>query len=168
MSQTANPPPERSERPEVQDGSAVRMADVSAKPATARIARAEARVTMRPETLEALQARRLPKGDALQAARVAGILAAKRTDELIPLCHPLPLACVAVDFRLTDEGTLIIRSEAKTTAPTGVEMEALAAVTVAALTVYDMCKPIDRDLVIGPVRLLFKSGGRSGTIDVPV
>jgi len=168
VSQTADPPPpERRDRPEVQDVSAVRMADVSAKPATARVARAEARVTMRPDTLEALHTGRLPKGDALQAARVAGILAAKRTDELIPLCHTLPLECVAVDFRLADAGTLIIRSEVKTTAPTGVEMEALAAVTVAALTVYDMCKPIDRDLVIGPVRLLFKSGGRSGTIDLP-
>ena len=100
---------------------------------------------------------------AVQAARLAGILAAKRTHELIPLCHPLPLEFVGVEFEAVDPETILLRSEVKTTARTGVEMEALTAVSIAALTVYDMVKPIDREVVIGPIRLVFKSGGRSGT-----
>lgn len=142
---------------------AIRMADVSGKPDTARVARAEGEVRMRPETLQVLRAGGLAKGDALQAARLAGILAAKRTSDLIPLCHPLPLAAVAVDFDVPAEDVLLIRSEVKTTASTGVEMEALTAVAVAALTVYDMCKPVDHTLTITGIRLAFKSGGRSGT-----
>jgi len=145
-----------------QEAGAIRMADVSGKPATARVARAAARVVMRPETLAVLRAGGLAKGDALQAARVAGILAAKRTADLIPLCHPLPLSHVAVRFEVSEEGVVAVHGEAKTTAETGVEMEALTAVAVAALTIYDMCKPLDRQIVIDGLRLTFKSGGKSG------
>jgi cyclic pyranopterin phosphate synthase len=138
-----------------------RMVDVSGKAATRRRAAARATVTMRAETLDAIRRNALAKGDALAVARVAGVLAAKRTDELIPLCHSLPLADVAVDFEF-GAGRLIINTSAATTAPTGVEMEALAAATVAALTVYDMAKGVDKRLVIGDIHLVSKTGGKSG------
>lgn len=140
-----------------------RMVDVSAKLVTAREATACAEVRMRPETLKAITARRTPKGDVLAAARIAGIQAAKRTHELIPLCHALPLDSVAVDFEVRAPRKIIICSTARVSARTGVEMESLVAVSVAALTIYDMCKAVDRGMTIGSVQLLAKSGGRTGT-----
>ncbi len=139
-----------------------RMVDVSGKEATRREATAQAVVTLQAETRERLEANTLAKGDALAVARVAGILAAKRVDELIPLCHSLPLADVSVDFAFGDGGCLTITARAVTVAQTGVEMEALAAVTVAALTIYDMAKAIDKRMTIGDVHLVSKTGGRSG------
>jgi cyclic pyranopterin monophosphate synthase len=144
------------------DGSA-RMVDVSAKADTARVARATGSIVMMPATLEAIVANTLAKGDVLGVARVAGIMAAKRTSELIPLCHPLALTDVAVS--LTPDPTLPgVRAEAvaKTTGKTGVEMEALTAVSVALLTVYDMAKAIDRGMTIGDISLAQKSGGAGG------
>ena len=138
------------------------MVDVSAKPPTQREARAEGRVRMGAATLRAILDGGAPKGDVLAVARVAGIQAAKRTSELIPLCHPLPLAKVAVDFRAEGDGALAIDARCKVTGRTGVEMEALTAVSVAALTVYDMCKAMDRGITIDGVRLVEKSGGASG------
>lgn len=138
-----------------------RMVDVSGKEATRRVAKAQAVVTMRPETLEKIRQNALGKGDALAVARVAGVLAAKRVDELIPLCHSLPLSDVSVEF-VFGEGRLTIQTQAVTVAQTGVEMEALAAATVAALTVYDMAKVVDKRMVIGDVHLVSKMGGKSG------
>lgn len=140
-----------------------RMVDVSAKPETLRAARASGRVRMRPETLALIQDRGVAKGDVLEVARLAGIMAAKRTGELIPLCHPLGLDAVAVD--LAPAGSDVLRIEATVTihGRTGVEMEALTAVSVAALTVYDMCKAVDRGMTIERIQLEEKSGGRSGT-----
>jgi len=137
------------------------MVDTSAKEATARRAIASARVLMSPGTVEAVRARRTPKGDPIETARIAGIMAAKRTSELIPLCHPLPLTHVDVRAELIDEGVRI-EAEAATTAQTGVEMEALTAAAVAALTVYDMCKAVERGITITDVRLEEKTGGKSG------
>src|SRR5205085_7730294 len=137
------------------------MVDTSAKEATVRRAVASARVLMSPGTVEAVRARRTPKGDPLETARIAGIMAAKRTSELIPLCHPLPLTHVDVRAELDDEGVRI-EAEAATMAQTGVEMEALTAAAVAALTVYDMCKAIERGITITDVRLEEKIGGKSG------
>ena len=139
-----------------------RMVDVGQKPVTARAARASGRVVMAPATLEALRNRTLAKGDVLEVARLAGIQAAKRTWELIPLCHVLALDGVELAFAFLDAQTLEIQAEARATARTGVEMEALTAVAVAALTVYDMCKALDRVMVIDQVRLEEKAGGRSG------
>jgi cyclic pyranopterin phosphate synthase len=139
----------------------LRMVDVSAKPVTERRAVARGIVRMRPETLRAIRERRTPKGDPLEAARLAGILAAKRTAELIPLCHPLPLTHVDVEVELTEEG-ITLTASAATTAQTGVEIEALVAVSIAALTLYDMCKAIDREMTITDIRLERKTGGRSG------
>ena len=139
----------------------VRMVDTSAKEATERRAVASARVLMSPATLAAVREHRTPKGDPLETARLAGIMAAKRTAELIPLCHPLPLTHVEVRAELTDSGVLI-EAEAATRAQTGVEMEALTAATVAALTVYDMCKAVDKGITITDVRLEEKTGGKSG------
>jgi cyclic pyranopterin phosphate synthase len=139
-----------------------RMVDVGEKPVTPRAARASGRVVMAPATLEALQNRTLAKGDVLEVARLAGIQAAKRTWELIPLCHLLALDGVEVSFEFLDAQTLGIQAVARATARTGVEMEALTAVAVAALTVYDMCKALDRVMVIDQVRLEEKAGGRSG------
>ncbi len=148
---------------------AARMVDVGAKQATAREAVAEGFVTLRSGTLRAIADERVPKGEVLNTARVAGIMAAKRCGEIIPLCHPLPLESVTVDFDLPelepdgDEPVqLHIKAVARVTAKTGVEMEALTAVAVAALTVYDMCKAIDKTMVIGGIRLLKKTGGKSG------
>jgi cyclic pyranopterin monophosphate synthase len=136
-----------------------RMVDISGKSATAREAEASAFVAMKPAVLAALP--KNPKGDALEVARLAGIMAAKRTSELIPLCHPLPLALVDVDLRLCENG-VAITSKVTTTAETGVEMEALVAASVAALTVYDMCKAADKGIEIREIMLERKSGGKSG------
>ena len=138
-----------------------RMVDVSGKDVTRRVAAAQAVITMQPETLEKIRQNALAKGDALGVARVAGVLAAKRTDELIPLCHSLPLSDVSVDFEF-GETTLTIRTSATTLAQTGVEMEALTAATVAALTVYDMAKAVDKRMTIDEVHLVSKTGGKSG------
>ena len=137
------------------------MVDVGEKPVTARVATAQARVRMGAEALAAL-AEGAAKGDVLAAARIAGIQAAKRTGELIPLCHPLPLDGVTVDLAPDAHGVRV-EATVRCTGRTGVEMEALTAATVAALTVYDMLKAVDRGMVIEDVRLLAKSGGRSGT-----
>ena len=142
-----------------------RMVDVSDKPDTRREAEAAALVRMQPETLALIQSGGVAKGDVLAVAELAGVMAAKRTSELIPLCHPLPLDDVQVSAT-PDEGasTVEIRAVARTTGKTGVEMEALTAVAVAALTVYDMCKAADRGMRVESVRLLRKSGGRSGDV----
>ncbi|MCB9728293.1 MAG: cyclic pyranopterin monophosphate synthase MoaC [Deltaproteobacteria bacterium] len=142
------------------DGTA-RMVDVSAKPTTTREATARALVRMAPATREAIAEARVAKGDVLSVARLAGIMAAKRTAELIPLCHPLPLDHVSVDITLEHDHAIIIAT-ARTSGRTGVEMEALTAASVAALTLYDMAKAIDRAMVIESVALLEKRGGRSG------
>jgi len=138
------------------------MVDVGAKPITRRVATASGAITMRPETLRAILDRSIAKGDVLQIARIAGIQGAKRTGELIPLCHPLPLDSVRVDLVPDGDRTLRIEAEVSVSARTGVEMEALTAVSIAALTVYDMIKSIDREPTIGPIRLEAKSGGKSG------
>jgi cyclic pyranopterin phosphate synthase len=143
------------------DTGRARMVDVGDKPATERRAVARARVLVSPETARAVQQGNAPKGDVLGTARIAGIQAAKRTAELIPLCHPLPLTFVGVTGEV-DGGEIVLTAEAKTTGPTGVEMEALTAAAVAALTVYDMVKGIERGAEIAEVVLLEKSGGRSG------
>ncbi len=142
--------------------SGARMVDVGSKPITARMARASALVRMHPQTAAAIRDRALPKGDVLETARLAGIMAAKHTAQWIPLCHPLPLDAVAVELSFLDDSTLEIRSEVHATARTGVEMEALVAVTAAALTVYDMCKAMERAMVIERVWLEEKAGGKSG------
>ena len=145
-----------------------RMVDVSAKPVTRREAVARGEVGMRPETLARIAAGALPKGDVLGVARLAGIMAAKRTADLVPLCHPLPLA--HVDVELTPDprgGRVRIESRVRVTAPTGAEMEALTAVAVAGLALYDMCKAVDRDMTLGAIRLVKKTGGRSGTFVRP-
>ena len=140
----------------------VAMVDTTGKAQTARRAVASARVLMSAETVAALRAGRTPKGDPLEAARIAGIMAAKRTAELIPLCHPLPLTHADVRAELRDDG-VYLEAEAATTAQTGVEMEALTAAAVAALTVYDMCKAVEKGIRITDVQLEEKTGGKSGT-----
>jgi cyclic pyranopterin phosphate synthase len=137
-----------------------RMVDVSSKPDTRRVAVAAARVRMQPATVEQVRVQGLPKGDVLAVARVAGILAAKQTAALIPMCHPLPLTDVRVELELEREA-IRIRTTVATVGKTGVEMEALTAAAVAALTIYDMCKAIDRGMRIEEVRLLEKRGGKS-------
>ena len=137
------------------------MVDTSDKPDTTRRAIASARVLMSPATVDAVRAQRTPKGDPLEPARLAGIMAAKRTAELIPLCHPLPLTHIEIRAELKDFG-VYLESEVLTRAQTGVEMEALTAVSVAALTIYDMCKAIDKSMTITDVRLELKTGGKSG------
>lgn len=141
---------------------ASRMVDVGAKPVTAREARATARVRMQPETLTLVRDRKLSKGDVLEVARLAGIMAAKKTPELIPLCHVLPLDAVTIDFEFADASSILITATVRVTAKTGVEMEALVAVSVTALTIYDMCKSVDRGMSIERVQLEAKSGGKSG------
>jgi cyclic pyranopterin phosphate synthase len=138
------------------------MVDVGDKPVTAREAIARGSIRMSREALARIRRGEVKKGDPLQAARLAGIMAAKQTASLIPLCHPLPIASVAVDLIETPRG-YDIEARVRTTAQTGVEMEALTAVAVAALTIYDMVKAVDKRMVIGNVRLEYKSGGRSGT-----
>ena len=149
-------------------GGEARMVDVSEKPATERTAIAEGRVVMAAKTLDLVLAGNAKKGDVLGAARIAGIMAAKRTHELIPLCHPLAISKIAVDIE-PDKSLpgLTVRATVKVTGQTGVEMEALTAVSVACLTIYDMAKAIDRGMVITGIRLLEKRGGRSGTWKAP-
>jgi len=137
------------------------MVDVTAKPQTQRTARAEAILDMAPSTVALLQGNALPKGNALETARIAGIQAAKKTAELIPLCHPLPLTHVDVSIEITRTGAQI-QTTATTKAETGVEMEALTAASVAALTLYDMCKAVEKGITIRSIQLLEKSGGKSG------
>jgi cyclic pyranopterin phosphate synthase len=139
----------------------VRMVDVGGKPVTSREATAAGRITMSAEAFAAVRDATLEKGDALQVARLAGIMAAKRTADLIPLCHPLPVTHVDVTLSVSPNG-YAIEACVRTTAQTGVEMEALMAVSVAALTMYDMVKAIDKGMVIGDIRLIAKTGGRSG------
>jgi len=141
----------------------LKMADISGKPATLRVARARAEVVMQPETLRLIASGGVAKGEVLAAARVAGIMAAKQTGFLIPLCHPLLLSHVEVRFRFVQErSALEIETEARTEGATGVEMEALTAAAAAALTVYDMCKAVDKGMVINRLRLIEKTGGKSG------
>ena len=140
----------------------VRMVDVGAKPVTEREAIARGSIRMSTAALKIVRSGKVKKGDPLQAARVAGIMAAKQTAALIPLCHPLPLSNVQVDLTPTRRG-YDIEARVRTTAQTGVEMEALTAVAVAALTVYDMLKAVDRSMVIGDIRVMLKRGGKSGT-----
>nr|WP_302104790.1 cyclic pyranopterin monophosphate synthase MoaC [Polycladomyces sp. WAk] len=139
-----------------------KMVDVSGKPVTRRVAVARARVCMKPETLSRIRQGNMEKGDVLAVAQVAGIMAAKKTSELIPMCHPIPLR--GVDLRFSEEGdsVLVIEAEVKTDSVTGVEMEALTAVSIAALTVYDMCKAIDKEITVEQTCLIRKTGGKSG------
>lgn len=144
---------------------AARMVDVGAKPVTARSARASGRVRMLAATLSLIRDGGHKKGDVLAVARLAGIMGAKRTGDLIPLCHPLPLDAVTVDFSFDDADekcAVVVAAEVRCTGRTGVEMEALTAVSVAALTIYDMCKSVDREMTLGEIRLEEKTGGRSG------
>ena len=139
----------------------IKMVDVGAKAVSSRRAEARGRVNMSPETVAAIREHRTAKGDPIETARLAGIMGAKQTSLLIPLCHPLPLTHVEVSIELNDTGAEIVAT-ASTNGPTGVEMEALTAVSIAALTLYDMCKAIDRLMTIAEIRLEKKSGGRSG------
>ncbi len=144
------------------------MVDVTDKPASERVAVAQGSVTMQPETHALIRDGGVKKGDVLSVARLAGIMGAKRTPDLIPLCHPLALTSVKVDLTLSEERPAVeITATCKLTGKTGVEMEALTAVAVAALTVYDMCKAVDRAMRIEDIRLTHKSGGKSGTFDAP-
>ena len=138
------------------------MVDVGYKPVTRRTAIAEGFVLMQPETLRIIQGKDIAKGDVLEVARLAGIMATKRTDELIPLCHSLGLDSASVEFSFPNDQQIRIRSCVAVSGRTGVEMEALMAVSIAALTIYDMCKAIDREMEISSIRLLEKTGGRSG------
>lgn len=142
---------------------AARMVDIGAKDVTDREAVARGEVAMRSETLRLISAGRVAKGDVLGVARVAGIMAAKETGRLIPMAHPINLTGVNVDFRLREPNRVEIQARVRTAGKTGVEMEALTAVAVAGLTIYDMCKAVDREMVVGDVRLISKTGGKSGT-----
>lgn len=150
-----------SELTHIDEQGKVKMVDTSSKSITARRAVASARVLMSPETVASVKAHQTPKGDPLEAARLAGIMAAKRTADLIPLCHPLPLTHVDVQANVEETG-VFLEAEVATNAQTGVEMEALTAVSVAALTVYDMCKALDKGITITDIRLESKTGGKSG------
>ena len=142
------------------DGAA-HMVDVSGKAETVREARAEGKITMAMETMEAIKANMMNKGDVLATARIAGIMAAKKTSDLIPLCHPLALCKVSVDFTFVDDG-IRVETLARLTGKTGVEMEALTATSIALLTIYDMSKAMQKDMIISDIRLLAKTGGKSG------
>ena len=144
----------------------VRMVDVTAKDVTRRVAVARGVVTMRTETLAAIAEGQIPKGDVLAVARIAGIMAAKKTSELIPMCHPLNIS--GVEVKLTPQEappSVEIEATVRIAGQTGVEMEALTAVSAAGLTIYDMCKAVDREMTVGEIRLVHKSGGKSGTFD---
>lgn len=148
----------------IDEAGRARMVDVTAKEASERVAVARGTIRMRDETLDAILEERIEKGNVFAVARVAGIMAAKRTAELIPMCHPLNLTAVEVSLEpRRDPARVEIEAVAKVTGKTGVEMEALGAVAVAGLTIYDMCKAIDREMVLGEIRLVRKSGGKSGT-----
>jgi len=144
-----------------QDGK-VKMVDVSEKEVTQRTARAAGEIKMQPETLQMIKDGNIKKGAVIEAARIAGIMGAKKTSELIPMCHPLLLSSIKVDFELNYEDKIVIRAEVKNSGQTGVEMEALTAVNIAALTIYDMAKAVDRSMEIGKIKLLYKAGGKSG------
>jgi len=140
------------------------MVDVSAKPVTKRAAKASGRVLMKPQTLRRIVNKEIEKGDVLAVARVAGIMAAKHTGEIVPMCHPLTLDSVEIQFQPDDRRSEVqIEARVKSTGKTGVEMEALMATAAAALTIYDMCKAVDRGMIISDIKLLKKSGGKSGT-----
>lgn len=139
------------------------MVDVSSKDKTERIAIAEGMIKMNPETLNKIMEHNIPKGDVLSVARVAGIMAVKKTPDLIPLCHPLSIDAVSIEFEKKGDDVLYVQCMVKTTERTGVEMEALTGVSVACLTVYDMCKAIEKGIEIGTIRLVKKTGGKSGT-----
>lgn len=142
----------------------VRMVDVTEKAHGVRTAIASAEVRMRPDTFEMIRSRKVKKGNVLETARIAGVMAAKRTADLIPMCHPLKLTHVQVDFEPDERGHRVeIRASARAVDQTGVEMEALTAAAVAALTIYDMCKAYDREMTIGGIQLIEKTGGKSGT-----
>ncbi|MEQ5786596.1 cyclic pyranopterin monophosphate synthase MoaC [Erythrobacter sp. NFXS35] len=161
---------DRSRLTHLGDDGAARIVDVGGKPATRRRAVASGLVTMSAEALSAIRAGNAPKGDVLGTARIAGIMAGKRTGDLIPLCHPLGLEAVSIDFAYEDtHGSCAIRATATAslTGRTGVEMEAMVAVSVALLTIYDMAKAIDKGMVIGDVRLIAKTGGKSGDWNAP-
>ena len=146
------------------DEGKARMVDVSEKGATVRVAVASGSISMKVDTLRLIKQGKIEKGDVLGVARVAGIMAAKKTSGLIPMCHPLSITSVAIDFAIDDKKNSVdIKSTVKVTGQTGVEMEALTATSVAALTIYDMCKAVDKEMVIGEIMLLEKSGGKSGT-----
>ena len=145
---------------------AARMVDVSVKAETRRVAIAEGRIAMSDEAADAIRAGAIAKGDVLAVARIAGIMAAKRTAEMIPLCHPLAIAACTVDLTV-ETGAVRVEASVATTGQTGVEMEALTAVSAALLTVYDMAKAIDKSMIIGEIRLLSKAGGRSGDWRAP-
>lgn len=144
------------------DSGNARMVDVGGKEVTSRMARAESHVRMNADTLAKIRDRQVAKGDVFEVARLAGIMATKRTADLIPLCHPLGIDAVDVALSAIDDCTVRIEATVRVHGRTGVEMEALTAVTVAGLTIYDMCKSIDRTITLGPTRLLEKSGGKSG------
>lgn len=144
------------------DNGASRMVDVGNKEATERVAVANAKITMSPDTLKAILDEKLTKGNALEVGRIAGILGAKQTSSLVPMCHPLNITSVKIDFSNNGIDNIDIYSEVKAFGKTGVEMEALTAVSVCALTIYDMCKSIDKNIVIGDIHLTKKSGGKSG------
>lgn len=145
----------------IDEQGAARMVDISAKPATVREATAAGRIDMTPDALDAIRSGAVKKGDVIAVARIAGIMAAKKTPDLVPLCHPLPISGVTLDLT-PDDGGIAATATVRTTHGTGVEMEALTAVSVALLTVYDMAKALDRGMRIGEIRLIAKSGGRSG------
>jgi cyclic pyranopterin monophosphate synthase len=148
----------------INDAGQVQMVDVTAKDKTVRAAKACGAVKMKSSTLRLIEEGGIAKGNVLTAAKIAGILAAKKTGDLIPLCHPLALTGVEVEFKMDRRNQQVhITAEAKTVGPTGVEMEALAAVSVAALTIYDMCKAVDKEMIIGDIMLLEKTGGKSGS-----
>ncbi len=152
----------------IDDQGDARMVDVSEKAETLRVATAVGRVAMQPATIALIEQGGVKKGDVLSAARLAGIMGAKRTSDLIPLCHPLALNSVDLALRLDSaNAAVLIEATAKVTGRTGVEMEALTAVSIAALTIYDMCKAADREMRIGDIRLTHKSGGKSGTYSAP-
>lgn len=147
----------------VDEAGQARMVDVSAKEATSRFARARGNIRMRAETLQAIRENRMTKGDVLTVAKIAGVMGAKRTSELVPLCHPIPLTDVQVTLSIDDSlPGVVAESTARTTAQTGVEMEAIVAVSVSLITVYDMAKGVDKGMVIGQISLVEKRGGKSG------
>lgn len=144
-----------------------KMVDVSDKDVTKRVAVAQSRVQMKAETMQRIREGTISKGDVLAVAQVAGIMAAKRTSDIIPMCHPLPLTGIDIRFDYEGEDTLLIEAEVKTTGKTGVEMEALTAASIVGLTVYDMCKAMDKGMVLGPTYLVSKSGGKNGDFSRP-
>ncbi|HHU32684.1 MAG: cyclic pyranopterin monophosphate synthase MoaC [Zhaonellaceae bacterium] len=147
----------------IDEQGAAKMVDVSAKAETVRVAVARGKIMMARETLKLITLGQMPKGDVLAVARVAGIMAVKKTSDLIPMCHPLMITGCNIQYKIDeDKSTINIEATAKTTGKTGVEMEALTAVSVAALTIYDMCKAVDKNMVIDQIRLISKSGGKSG------